>query len=69
VSDATRTQRIGICGAFRWRITLYRAAGGFHGGVAPEPVYAEMEASSSRFFSQREIDDMLRKGVPKHPLF
>ena len=68
VSAETRTQRIGICGEFRWRITLFRNGAGLHAGVAPLPAYLEMEASISRFFSQPEIAELLRKGVPKPPV-
>lgn len=68
MSPETRTQRIGICGAFRWRITLYRAADRLHAGVSPQTAYFEMDASSSRFFSQPEIADLLRKGIPKPPV-
>jgi hypothetical protein len=69
VSPETRTQRIGICGTFRWRITLYRAADRLHAGVSPQPSFFEMEASSSRFFTQPEISDLLRRGIPKPPVF
>ena len=68
MSAETRTQRIGICGEFRWRITLFRNGAGLHAGVAPLPAYLEMEASISRFFSQPEIAELLRKGVPKPPV-
>ncbi len=67
VSAETHTQRIGICGTFRWRITLHRDAGGLRAAVSPQPAYLEMEASSSRFFTQPEIADLLRKGIPKPP--